>query len=269
MTASPSTVRERLWLWGHDAGAHNESWGLPKPSRITPVEAAAYLDIPNVLMVRYAGRPPLPYDQYNVPFRALKQVVWSIVGAEGETDPAEREHVLALAAREPNITGVIMDDFFAGVAATGKKSDATALSLEQLRQLRDHLRVPGRRLSLWAVLYESQIDQALEEYIPLLDVLSFWTWDSEKLKDLLSNFADVERLAGTCRKVLGCYLWDYGKKQPMPLDLMQHQCTAGLELLQTRRIEGIIFLASCICDLELEAVEWTRRWIADVGERLV
>jgi hypothetical protein len=29
----------------------------------------------------------------------------------------------------------------------------------------------------------------------------------------------------------------------------------------------MIFLASCLCDLELEAVEWTRDWIAKVGEQ--
>ena len=46
-TALPSTekptVQDKLWLWGHDAGAHNEGWGLPQPSRITPTEAAFYL----------------------------------------------------------------------------------------------------------------------------------------------------------------------------------------------------------------------------------
>ena len=42
-----STVRDKLWLWGHDAGAHNDGWGLPRPSRITPTEAAFYLNRDN------------------------------------------------------------------------------------------------------------------------------------------------------------------------------------------------------------------------------
>ena len=41
-TAVGTTVREKLWLWGHDVGAHNQGWGLPQPSRIMPAEAAAY-----------------------------------------------------------------------------------------------------------------------------------------------------------------------------------------------------------------------------------
>jgi hypothetical protein len=38
-------------------------------------------------------------------------------------------------------------------------------------------------------------------------------------------------------------------------------------MLREGKIEGMIFLASNICDLDLETVEWTRRWIADVGDQ--
>jgi hypothetical protein len=96
-TTNHATVQDSLWLWAHDAGAHNEGWGLPRPSRITPAEAAFYLGISNLIMVRYQGRPPLPFDQFALPLRALKQVVWSVVGAQGETDEQERAHVLNLA----------------------------------------------------------------------------------------------------------------------------------------------------------------------------
>ena len=53
-------------------------------------------------------------------------------------------------------------------------------------------------------------------------------------------------------------MWDYGAKRPMPVNLMEKQCETGLQWLQEGRIEGMIFLASCICDLGLETVEWTR-----------
>ncbi len=261
---APSTVKDKFWLWGHDAGAHNDSWGLPKPSRITPTEAAFYLGVPNLIMVRYSGRPPLPFDQYAVPFRSLKRVVWSVVGASGETDAKERAHVLELVAHHPNIAGIMMDDFFVS-EKTAQGGPLAALSVGQLRELRIRLSVGGRRLDLWAVLYEHQLDEPLATYLGLLDKVSFWTWDSDKLKDLKENLERLERLASQCGRVLGCYLWDYGKKKPMPLDLMQHQCEMGLEWLKKGRIEGMLFLASCICDLELEAVEWTRNWIAKVG----
>jgi hypothetical protein len=61
-------------------------------------------------------------------------------------------------------------------------------------------------------------------------------------------------------------MWDYGAKQPMPVETMKRQCETGLRWLKAGRIDGMIFLASCICDLDLPAVEWTREWIAKAGE---
>jgi hypothetical protein len=265
---SESTIQDKFWLWGHDAGAHNDSWGLPKPSRITPTEAAFYLGIPNLIMVRYAGHPAPPFNQYALPMRSLRRVVWSIVGAHGETDEQERAHVLELATQHSNITGVMMDDFFLS-EKTAHGGRLAALSVEQLRELRSRLAVGERRLDLWAVLYEHQLDQRLVGYLRLLDKVSFWTWDPDKVKDLNANFERLEKLAPDCGKILGCYLWDYGERKPMPLGVMQQQCETGLEWLKADRIEGMIFLASCICDLELDAVEWTRNWIAKVAKDLV
>jgi hypothetical protein len=260
-----ATVRDKLWLWGHDAGAHDDGWGLPRPSRITPAEAAFYLGIPNLIMVRYQGRPPFPFDQYALPLRALKRVVWSVVGAGGQTDERERAHVLDLAARHPNVSGLMLDDFF-GSERPGQGDDRAALPPDKLRELRDRLTVAGRRLRLWAVLYEDQLDGPLAPYLELLDVVSLWTWDSDKLRGLEGNLERLERVAPRCGRVLGCYLWDYGRKAPMPPDLMRHQCESGLRWLRQGRIEGIIFLASCLCDLDLEAVEWARGWVAQVGD---
>jgi hypothetical protein len=265
-SSTKSIVQDSLWLWGHDAGAHNDSWGLPKPSRITPTEAAIYLGIPNLIMVRYLGRPPLPFDQYALPFRALKRVVWSVVGARGQTDERERAHVLDLAMRQPNITGVMLDDFF-GSEEPAQGGDWAALPPDQLRELRSQLTVTGRRLHLWAVVYDHQLDRPLAPYMEFLDVVSLWTWDSAKLQGLESNLERLEKVAANSGRVLGCYLWDYGRKKPMPLDLMRHQCELGMHWLRQRRIAGMIFLASCLCDLELEAVEWTRNWIAQVGHQ--
>jgi hypothetical protein len=64
-------------------------------------------------------------------------------------------------------------------------------------------------------------------------------------------------------------MWDYGRKSPMPLDVLRDLYGLGLDWLRQGRIEGMIFLASCICDLELEAVEWTREWIAKIGDESI
>jgi hypothetical protein len=259
-------VRNRLWLWGHEAGSQGPEWGIEKRSRMTPAEAAFYMGIPNLIMVRYEGKPEMPFDQLAISFRPLAQVYWSVIGAGGTTSEAETQHVLDLAGRFPNITGVFMDDFFLGA---NPGNSLGVLSLEEIATLKRRLAVGGRRLDLAVTLYTHQLDLPLEPYLELCDQVSLWTWKAPDLRDLEQNFAKLERLAPRSGKLLGLYMWDYGLLRPMPLDSMTMQCEMGLRWLREGRVGGLIFLASCICDLELETVEWGRAWIAGVGDESV
>ena len=256
------TVRNRMWLWGHEAGSHDTGWGISGPARITPVEAAFYMDVPNMIMVRYQDRPEMPFDRFAVPFRALNQVLWSVVGGAGRSSEEERRHVLELAARNPNVVGVFMDDFF---RRPHEEGDLGALSVDTLQALRDQMTVAGRRLGLGVTLYTYQLDMPLKRHLALCDWVSLWTWIAPDLKRLEENMARCEEIAPDSRKLLGLYMYDYGRRRPMPVETMAMQCETALRWLRAGRIEGMIFLASCICDLELEAVEWTRQWIARVG----
>ena len=266
-----TTLRDRFWLWGHAAGAHDTDWlheahgtfdwGLPTipRSRITPVEAASYMDVPNVIMVCADGRPMAPFGQYAVPFKALDKTVWSIVGAGGHTAADEREAVLQLARDLPNLDGVIMDDFFkdaADPAAVG------ALTCAELAEIRESLAVGGRALDLWVVLYAHQLELPITEHLAHCDVVTFWTWCASELNDLEKNVDRLEQRAPGKRKLLGCYMWDYGAQKPMPIEAMARQCELGRQWLLEGRVEGLVFLASCICDLDIETVAWTRDWIA-------
>jgi hypothetical protein len=277
-----STVRDHLWLWGHEPGSHDTEWGLPWPSRITPVEAAWYMRIPNVIMVRYGPVPLPPDDQYLVPFRTLDRVVWSMVGAGGMHQPADVDRVLKVSDGLPNMTGVMMDDFFrtSADAASADAASADAASADAngvgvidaatLAQDVRSLKARSKPLDLWVVLYDHQLGLPVRSHLELCDVVTFWTWEAANLERLEANFAQFEQVApATCSKVLGCYMWDYGSHRPMPVNLMEQQCTRALRWLREGRIDGMIFLASCICDLGLETVEWTRNWIREFGSTIV
>jgi len=257
------TAKDRFWVWGHDAGCHNAGWGIPRESRMTPAEGAFYLGVPNLIFVRYEGKPEPPFDRYARAFSPLRRVVWSIVGAGGATDESERDAVLRTAEAFPNITGVMMDDFFHAPSAAG---EVGSLSLDVLRGVRDRLVVAGRRLDLWVVLYDHQLNLPVRDHLSLCDTVTFWTWEARNLANLEANFARAEALAPSADKVLGCYLWDYGTRQPMPIEAMRGQCELGLRWLREGRVQGMIFLASCICDLDIPAVEWTKRWIGEIGD---
>lgn len=253
------TVRDKLWIFTCVAGADNEGWNLPRPSRMTPAEGAYYLGVPNLLLIRWQNQPPMPFDQYAIALRPLERVVWSLVGSGGKTGDEERKAALELAARFPNIVGFIMDDFF-------HRDGSGQLSPEELKDLRTQLTIAGRKRDLYVVLYSHQLEAPVEKHLTYCDKITFWTWRSEEIEKLEQNFLHLEQLAPNHGKLLGCYMWDYGNKSPIPVDRMKKQCELGLQWLRQGRIEGMIFLANTVCDLDLEAVEWTRKWIAEVGD---
>jgi hypothetical protein len=194
----------------------------------------------------------------------MKRLVWSIVGPEAAASAEERDRVVAMAADLPGLQGVIMDDFFRAERVKAGE-DAGMVAEAELARFHARLRASPRPLDIWVVLYAEQLGLPVRRHLALCDKVTFWTSQSAALKDLDANLSRAEELAPGAGRLLGCYLWDYGQKQPMPLRLLERECEQGLSWLRSGRIEGMIFLASCICDLGLETVEWTRDWIRRVG----
>jgi hypothetical protein len=263
------TLRDRFWLWGHEANCYhrhaNNVWHIPgTSSRMTPAEAAVYLGIPNVIMVRFGNQPQPPFRQHALPLLPLKRFVWSIVGDSGSTDNDRNpdiQDVLALVDEFPNLTGAIMDDFFRRDPARPGR-----YSVEQVAGFRRQLRSGARPLDLYIVAYTHDLAFPIQGHLAAADAITFWTWQAAELKALETNFATLEGLAPASRKLLGIYMWDFGTGAPVPMEAMEHQCRLGLEWLKAGRVEGLVFLASCIADVGIEAVEYARRLIARVGD---
>ena len=266
------TVRDRLWMYGQEPGQQNGQSNVPGKSYITEAEAAFYFSVPNLIFGNFAKAPDslTQYEQLAIPCRPFKRVVWSIIDS-GNTDQLKRDLVLRLASETPNIMGVIMDDFFArGFGLPGypttPKEKIGLLSIEELQDLQRRLK-GGKKLDLWVVIYDHDLDRAVEDHLALCDVVTLWVWKAADLKELQSSFAKIEKLAPKSRKMLGCFMYDFGDQKPMPVPTMKFQCELGLDWIQQGRIGGMIFDESSICDLGLDAVEWTRDWIREVGDR--
>ena len=265
-----ATVRDKLWIFTAPAGGDNDALKqahFPRLSRMTPAEGAFYLNVPNLLIVSFEGKPAAPFDQDAIPFRPLKQVVWCLNGPNGKIlGPAERQPLFDFAARCPNLTGFLLDDFFNEIFPANNPNH---VSLDQLRELRRQLVIGGKRRDLYVVVYQHQLNLPIKPYFDLCDKITYWTWNAKDLARLEQDFGRLEKLVPDRPKLLGCYFWDFGGLRPMPLELMQKQCRLGLQWLQAGRIDGIIFLANTVADLDLPAVEWTRKWIAEVGGQAI
>ena len=144
-----------------------------------------------------------------------------------------------------------------------------SLTPEQLAKLRGQLELEGRRIPLHVVVYTHQLVPRAAHHLRHVDAITMWTWAPVVLKDLEDNLTRLEQLAPGKEIILGCYMYDFYEKQPLPVDLMKQQTELGYEWLREGRIQGMIFLASPICDLDLESVEWTRAWIHDHGDELL
>ena len=260
------TVRDRLWVFSF--ATNSDFVHIGRRSVMSAAEGNFYLGVPNILMVQSSdkeapyGRFESPFEQYTVALRPLTNVVWSVVGSGGFHKARETAEVLAMARRVPNFRGVMLDDFFI-TKTTGPRAQWT---VEQLADVRRKLDQTGKKLDIFATFYVAQCELPLKDYLDLIDVLTIWEMDCSKIPRVEDNLLKIERLHPRRRKMLGCYLVDYPKKQGVPVDLMKHQCEVGLRWLKQGRIEGIIFMGNTTMDLGFESVEWTRRWIQQVGD---
>lgn len=249
-------LSEQLWLWSHPAGSHNTGCKLPGASSITPVDAARFMGIPNVIMVRYGGHPqPEDFVSHLEPLKNVPKVIWSVIGdSSTKQTKADDTELLRLTPKYPNLKGAMMDDFFP------TPSTPCRLLPEEVKNIKENLEKTG--LELWVVLYDHQLDQDISAYLPYCDVINFWTWKAENLRCLEDNLSRVKKTCANKKIALGCYMWDYGSGgAPIPLDTMEFQGETALKYLKNGDIQSIVFLGSCICDLNIEAVSWTKNWI--------
>lgn len=256
------TVRDRLWMWGHDAGSTKGQYNLPDGGRILPSDAIRFMGIQNVCMIRWRSMPEPPFEDYVKQFAQAKRVAWSIVDGARQPYADKKRLAFELAGKMPNLVSFYLDDFFIGDASPKGEEAAANLPVSELRALRSELDAQQRRLDLSLVLYSNQLKPAIARHIRFCDVVSFWTWKATDLINLQRNFETYRKIIPGTRTLLGIYMWDFGNSKPVPAELMAHQCALGLRWLKEGQVEGLIFHCTPLCDMGLEAVEWARAWIA-------
>lgn len=278
-----NNIRDRLWMWGHDSGSLGNY--IPKEERggkILPAAAIKSMGIPNVCMVPFTGTPrPEEYDEYAKQFDdpAIRRFTWSFIHASKENSQAIKAAALRQAAKYENFVGLDMDDFFRGHldASTGGESDLiapAALTPGQVIDVQKELsttapKCRGKKLDLSIVWYTHQISPAIKRHIDQVDVVYFWTWNANHLVDLETNFKAFRDICPDVRVRLGIYMWNFNDKAVVPLELMKHQLDCAYRWLRSGEVEGMIFHCTPLCDMDLEAVEYCRRWIDEHGEETV
>jgi hypothetical protein len=259
-----SKLKDNFWLWGQTAGSHHENnaFSLPGVNRMGPREGCNFFDIEKCCRVSMGSFGPVPpFNEEAEKIKDLKEVVWSAIGADGrhQNDKSDIEEVLRMADIYPNVSGAVLDDFFGAKPAKH--------SISSVRSMADKLHnFSKRRLDLWVVWYTSELDFKVNDYLELFDVITLWTWKGSDLINLDSNIQKfIEKTPGK-RHMLGCYMWNYGEKKPLTIDQMKYQLDRCYYWLNKKKIAGLVFCSNCIADIGLDAVEYTRKWISEVGK---
>ena len=272
-----SKLKDNFWLWGQNPGSHHVGspeggYKLPGKNLMDPREGCNFFGIEKCCRVAMSAGPFPPFDAEAEKIKDLKEVVWSAIGAGGikqhNNDQSDLDEVLRIAEIYPNISGAILDDFFLS-AETADKSIARH-SLESIRSMCNKLHnFRKRRLDLWMVWYTYQLDFNVGDYIKLTDVITLWTWKGSDLQELDNNIQKfIEKTPGK-RRLVGVYMWNYGERKPLTMDQMKYQLDRCYYWLKKEKIEGLIFCSNAIADIGLDTVEYTRKWIAEVGNERI
>ena len=253
-------LSDKLWNWGHLEGSHNECAGLN--CSMTPEEFATEYGIPNAFIVSYGGNIQPPFDGLASRFSTLREIKWSVLGDAGTPLPdaelGNTEDILAVLDKAGNITGGVVDDFFA-------PERMKRFPPEVLKKIKHALNAKG--LDFWCVLYDRQLDLELEPYLDCFDGVTFWIWKSTELKNTQLHLEKLFSLVKEKPVMLGIYTFDYGTgSKPMDPVLFEAQLTAYTALLRQGRVEGIIFCSSTLGDADLETNRILKEYMRKHGD---
>ena len=257
------TIGDRLWMWGHHADSFasmkgaKEQYNLPFDRRIDMADACRAMNIPGCFVVRWRNLPAkanLP--EYMEQFRDTKRIGFSITDSAVETFDEKVRLGFEYADRMPNLTTLIMDDFWSGA---GKGVDTAKI---------DGVRAgtQARNMKLGVVLYSDHngVKGEFKDVLDLCDEITFWFWNGKNVGTIESQVGKLRDLIGAEKPVLlGQYMWDCGGKKPMPGRDMERQLAATSRLLAQKAIHGVIFHCTPLVDMNLDAVNAARAWIRE------
>ena len=264
-------LRDRIWLWGHPEGRYNGKYGNEGISRMTPMECCQYLGIRNTFMVPDGWE--INRRQYNKSFTTLNCVAWECYNAG--KDPAVVEPLIREAGDFENIHGVVFDDFQRGGAAEYKK-----IPVENLWYVRDRLHNNNiRPLDMWMVLYTHEFDldpndpaskpydeEGFKPYVEPFDGIIMWTWSEKDVHLIPQKYEAFKKLTAGKRRMIGCYLWNFGQKKPATGDAVKWQLDWYRERLLDGEIEGIVLHTNTMADLDLESYDVALQWMKEHGD---
>jgi len=194
-------------------------------------------------------------------FKETKRVGFSITDSAVESFEEKVRLGFEYADRMPNLTSLVMDDFWSGAA---KGVDLTKIA-------RVHEGTQARNMKLGVVLYSDSngVKGEFKGVLDLCDEITFWFWHGKNVGTIEAQVAKLKDLVGTEKPILlGQYMYDFGGRKALPGADMEAQLAATSRLLAQKAVDGVIFHCTPLVDMDLDAVKVSRTWIREnAGKR--
>ncbi len=264
-------LRDRIYLYAAVPGAyHTPFYALPGVNKLEPADACRKLGLNKAVMDVTLRGPFYPFDPVSEELSFLDELVWTVIPSGGvhrnEEGCFDMEEIIRQIQRFPNVGGVFCDDF-------GVRRRAICPP-ERIQHMKECISASTpRKIDMWMVVYNYDLlgmDNALSHpiypYLPIVDVMSFWTWHSFHLKVLREHLDYLMGRVPGKKLNLGVYLWDFSQGKPLADEFMQMQLDVALERFRAGKLDSISLCSNCIMGIGIKAEETFLRWLDKYGD---
>ena len=248
-----SKLSDKLWVWGHPTNAFENKWSITKKSFMSPGDGIKWLGGRNVFYIptSYAVDP----DEQVRLLDDMQTVGWSLT-------PDNLDMVIALGKKYKNMKIGILDDFF----NVENENNYLKYPPEVLREFAERLHKEG--MELWMVVYSKHFRSDMcppvdmREYFKEFDGVTFWFWNESEIEFYEERINDFFEQTKGIRRMIGCYLYNFGDEIPSNIEPTIYQLEKALEYLKEGMFEGLIMHTNCVLDIGHEVPNVAKNWLA-------
>lgn len=249
-----ATLSDKLWVWGHPTNAFENKWSITEKSYMSPGEGIKWLGGKNVFYIptSYVIDP----DEQVGLLKDMKTVGWSLI-------PENLDMVIELGKKYPNMKIAICDDFF----NVENENNYLLYPPSRIREIADKLHENG--LELWMVVYSKHFRDDMRppvdmrEYFKEFDGATFWFWNESEVEFYEERLNDFFAHTEGIRKMIGCYLYNFGDEIPSTVEPTIYQLEKALEYMKQGKLEGLIMHTNCVLDIGHKVPVIAKEWLAE------
>ena len=112
-------------------------------------------------------------------------------------------------------------------------------------------------------------DKEFQPYMDEYDGVIMWTWKEKDVPLIPEKFEIFKKYTPNTRRMVGCYLYNFGEAKQATGDAVKWQLDYYRELLLKGEIEGVVLHTNTMADLDYEAYDVAVAWMEKHGDEVI